>query len=777
MRKAMAALLLAAYCGGSMGGEPPWRPVEGHLMTRWAKDVSPTKALPEYPRPMMVRQQWVSLNGLWQFALRPAGDEQRPGRFDGRVLVPFCVESALSGVKKKVTEEDRIWYRRTFDLPRDWTGQRILLHFGAVDWETTVWVNGREAKHHRGGYDPFSVDITDMLRKTDLQEIVVSVWDPSDKGQQPRGKQVIIPHGFNYTGASGIWQTVWIEPVPKSYIRSVYTVVDIDGNCAWVTVDTAGTHDGYTLEARALLPEAGRKKGTIPVVAEGRAGQRLRIRLREHPETRLWSPDSPYLYDLQVTLKDREGRTIDRVDSYFGMRKIAVQKDEDGINRLFLNNKPLFHYGFLDQGWWPDGLYTAPTDEALRYDIETAKRLGANMVRKHVKFEPQRFYYHCDRLGVLVWQDMPSGTNGDRMKPQFRRELKGMIDAARAHPSIVMWVLFNEGWGQHDAPRLAKWVKQLDPTRLVDHASGWADRGDFGDVRDIHLYPEPGVSPVQANRAIVLGEFGGIGWNVKGHMWIEGKGHGHSGIGHDPGLTKAYLQRIRALRPMIGAGLSAACYTQISDIEAECNGVMTYDREMLKLDAKLAAAETRKLYGPPPVIKTVLATSQRAGQTWRYTTADPGGDWFHTSFDDSKWKTGRAGFGHYNTPTYPLRIVDPATEWTSSDIWIRRTFDLDDTELVAPHFLIFHDDSADVFINGKQVLNLPHSAQFYRWIRMEGATVKLLKKKGNVIAVHASNKHHPQYIDVGIVDVLPATRAATPEAGVPGRTAAPWRSW
>ena len=760
------AVLVATFvlgvvcCGIASAAGPGWRPVEGQMMTRWAKEVTPETVLPEYPRPMMVRGQWKNLNGLWEFAMRPVDEKQRPDRFDSRILVPFGVESALSGVKKKVVETDRLWYRRTFDVPDVWTGHRILLNFGAVDWETTIWVNGNEATHHRGGYDPFSVDITDMLRASGPQEIVASVWDPTDKGHQMRGKQQIIPEGFMYTPTSGIWQTVWIEPVSSSYIRSVYTEPDIDENCVWVTVDTVNTDDAFTVETTTLLPGPGEMEGTMPVTVESRAGQRLRIALRDEPETRLWSPRSPFLYDLQVILKDRTGKPIDMVDSYFGMRKIAVGKDEHDVNRLFLNNKPLFQFGFLDQGWWPDGLYTAPTDEALRYDIETAKRLGANMVRKHVKFEPQRFYYWCDKLGILVWQDMPSGVNSDKLKRQFELELKRMIDAVRSHPSIVMWLPFNEGWGQFDAPRIAEWIKHYDPTRLVNHASGWADRGDFGDVRDIHLYPEPGVAPILPNRAIVLGEFGGISMNVKGHLWGEEDGWGYSGIGDNPDLTNTYVRQINLLRPMIGAGLSAACYTQIADQEIECNGVMTYDREVLKLDAERAATATQKLYGTPPVIETVLATSQQTPQTWRYTTTEPAENWHEPDFDDSGWKTGQAGFGYYDTPTYPTKLIDPATTWNSSDIWIRRSFDLDDTDFVAPHFLVFHDDSAEIYLNGKQILNLPHSAQFYRWIPMDEAAVMTLKKKGNSIAVHASNEHHPQNIDVGIVDVLPAGREA-----------------
>ena len=735
--------------------KPSWEMVEGDMVTRWAKEVSPTNALPEYPRPVMRRERWKNLNGLWEFAIRPKSQATRPDKFDDHILVPFCVESALSGIKKKVVETDMLWYRHTFDVPGAWAGQRILLHFGAVDWETTVWVNGHEATHHRGGYDPFSVDITDMLKKTGPQEIVVSVWDPTDKGLQARGKQKIEPEGFMYTPASGIWQTVWLEPVPRSYIRSIRVEPDIDENCVWLTVDAVNTNDADTVEAKTLLPGPGEKAGTIPVVAESRAGQRLRIALRKEPETRLWSPDSPFLYDLQVTLKDRTGKTIDTVESYFGMRKIEVAKDQDGINRLFLNNKALFQFGFLDQGWWPDGLYTAATDEALRYDIETAKRLGANMVRKHVKIEPQRFYYWCDRLGILVWQDMPSAVNHrEEMKRQFELELKRMIDAARNHPSIVMWVAFNEGWGQFDAPRIAKWIEQYDPTRLVDHASGWADRGDCGDVRDIHLYPEPGVAPLLPNRAIVLGEFGGISMTVKGHQWRDGKGWGYSGTGRDRDLTNAYLQRIRLLPSMIRVGLSAACYTQIADQEIECNGLMTYDREVLKLDADRTAAETAKLYDTLPIVKTVLPTSQVVPQTWSYTTEKPGGDWYKGGFDDSAWKTGPAGFGDFNQ-THPTLIVPPRTRWTSSNIWIRRTFKLESTDFISPHFLVHHDEVAKVYINGQLVMDLPYTSNFYTWHPMNDKMLKALKTGTNTIAVHCHNEHHPQYIDVGIVNVIP----------------------
>jgi len=749
----LAMFVVSACCGTVNAEAPSWQPVKGHLMTRWAKDVSPTRALPEYPRPMMKRERWKNLNGLWEFAMRPVDEKQRPEKFDDHILVPFCVESALSGVKTKVVETDRLWYRRTFDVPKQWAGKRLLLHFGAADWETTVWVNGKKVGYHRGGYDPFSFDITDMLKASGSQEIVLSVWDPTDKGRQPRGKQQIIPEGFMYTPASGIWQTVWLEPVPSSHIRSIRVEPDIDENCVWVTVDATNPGDNDRVQAQTLLPWPDDKKAPVPAGVEGKIGQRLRISLANKPKTRLWSPDSPFLYDLHVTLKDQAGKVVDTVDSYFGMRKISLGKDERGVNRIMFNNKPLFQFGFLDQGWWPDGLYTAPTDEALRYDIETAKRLGCNMVRKHVKIEPQRFYYWCDRLGIIVWQDMPSGGgNSDERKRQFELELKRMIDAGRNHPSIVMWVAFNEGWGQYDARRLAQWIKQYDPTRLVDHASGWADRDGAGDVRDIHLYQAPGVAPVEPNRAIVLGEFGGLGMAVKGHSWGDDSKWGRFGPEDAARLNKTYLRHIRALRPMIDMGLSAAVYTQITDIENELNGLMTYDRALLKMDAKQITAAHRALYDPPPVVRTVLATSQRTPHTWRYTTKTPGKDWHRPGYDDSAWQRGPAGFGQYDVPT---NIVPPRTKWTSSDIWIRRSFDLSDTDLVSPHFLIHHDEDAEVYVNGRLAVKLPHHNPFYTLVPLDKDTLRTLKTKANCMAVHCRNTNRPQYIDVGIVDVLP----------------------
>ncbi|HUW19960.1 MAG TPA: glycoside hydrolase family 2 TIM barrel-domain containing protein [Sedimentisphaerales bacterium] len=575
-----------------------WKPAEGPLMTQWAKDVSPEKAHAEYPRPQMVRKDWQNLNGLWDYAIRPK-DEPKPENFDGKILVPFPVESALSGAMRRVDDPNRLWYRREFEVPANWEQGRVLLNFGAVDWETTVWVNSRQVGTHRGGYDPFTFDITDALKGTGRQEIVLSVWDPTDAGTQPRGKQVRNPHKIWYTPTTGIWQTVWLEPVGKAYIESLIVVPDVDKEQVRVSAVCSQAPAGYKIEVTARSKEAGLKGAK----ASGGPGQEITVPIKN---PKLWSPDSPFLYNLRVVLKDNNGKRADAVRSYFGMRKVAVAKDEAGVNRLLLNNKPLFQYGPLDQGFWPDGIYTAPTDEALRYDIEALKKLGCNMMRKHVKIEPLRFYYWCDKLGLLVWQDMPNGdkhvgrsdpdvARSQESAEQFEKELKALVDAHHNHPSIIMWVPFNEGWGQYDTPRIVDLIKQWDPTRLVNNASGWADRG-VGDVHDDHKYPGPAAPKNEEKRAAVLGEFGGLGLPIKGHTWQDEKNWGYRKFETREALTDAYLDLLTKLRPLIEGGLSAAVYTQTTDVEVEVNGLMTYDRAMVKMDADKITAANKSLY-------------------------------------------------------------------------------------------------------------------------------------------------------------------------------------
>jgi beta-galactosidase/beta-glucuronidase len=607
----LASLLLScALCLADSAAPDRWQPAQGPLMTRWAKDVSPKNAHPEYPRPQMVRKEWRNLNGQWDYAIRPK-DESQPAAFDGKILVPFPVESALSGVMRQVGEQNRLWYRRVFALPKSWSKKRVVLHFGAVDWETAVFVNGREVGSHRGGYDAFTFDITDALNARGENEIVVSVWDPADAGPQPRGKQVRKPGGIWYTPTSGIWQTVWLEPVAFTHIASVKIIPDLDRSAVTVLAHPLSVMGSEVslrvevLDGKERI-QAAELKSTI---SKGISSLRVALNV---PRSKPWTPDSPHLYGLRLTMLE-DGRRVDEVESYFGMRKISMARDNLGRLRMQLNNKNYFMLGPLDQGFWPDGLYTAPTDEALRSDIEVLKKLGFNTVRKHVKVEPDRWYYWCDKLGLLVWQDMPSGdksaewrgpsgVDGQEMTRSaesaeiYERELRTLIDGRGNHPSIVVWVPFNEGWGQFDTARILNLTRQVDPTRLVDGASG-GNHFPAGDILDHHQYPGPGAPTAVTDRAMVLGEFGGLGLPVKGHTWQAEKNWGYRSFKTPEELTDAYLGLIKRLRPMIEeTGLSAAIYTQTTDVEVEINGLMTYDRALVKMNAAAVTAANKSLY-------------------------------------------------------------------------------------------------------------------------------------------------------------------------------------
>jgi beta-galactosidase/beta-glucuronidase len=569
---------------------------EQSLVTRWAAEVTPDNVLPEYPRPQMLRNRWLNLNGLWEYATTTLFGSQLTD-FGEKILVPFPVESALSGVQQSM-DNKRLVYRRTFTFPEDWSGQRILLHFGAVDWEAKVWVNDIEVGSHRGGYDAFSLDITSALRPAGVQKLVVDVWDPTDLVTQPRGKQVGSPYNIWYTSTTGIWQTVWLEPVPTTYITGLKMATDIDaGSLKLQTSLNENPGDTYILKAEVM------DGGEVIATGIGVANKSLEIAI---DDPQLWSPDSPFLYDLRIILLDGNV-TVDQVTSYFGMRKIAVETGQDGIPRLYLNNQPLFQFGLLDQGFWPDGLYTAPTDEALRNDIEVTHQLGFNLIRKHVKVEPERWYYWADKFGVLVWQDMPSGDayvdfgegeikRSEKLAAQFELELQRLIDTHSNHPSIVMWVIFNEGWGQYDTARLTDWLKAYDPTRLVNSASGWNDFGT-GDVYDIHSYPGPDAPEQELQRASVLGEFGGLGLPIRGHTWLPENNWGYVQYHSPETLLIAYTDLITELHQLVEThGLAAAVYTQTTDVEIEVNGMMTYDRAMIKMDAQQVRAINNTLY-------------------------------------------------------------------------------------------------------------------------------------------------------------------------------------
>ena len=577
-----------------------WKPVGDKIKTPWAEKVDPANVLPEYPRPQMVRSQWVNLNGLWDYAIKPVG-AMEPKTMDGKILVPFAVESSLSGVQKGLTEKDELWYRRTFSVPAAWKGSNVLLNFGAVDWKADVFVNDILAGSHTGGFTPFSLDITPYLKAKGEQKLVVRVFDGTDKGYQPRGKQVLNPNGIWYTPVSGIWQTVWIEPVAKSHISGIKAIPNLDQKNIAVTVAAENCTTGDLVEVKIL------DKGKLVASATGLPGNPLRLGIAE---PKLWSPDSPFLYDMEVSLR-QGGKTVDKVDSYTAMRKIGTKRDKGGILRMTLNDKPLFHFGPLDQGWWPDGLFTAPTDEALLFDILKTKELGYNMIRKHVKVEPARWYYHCDREGILVWQDMPSGDMGNKWemhtynggtdknrtqesKDNFSKEWKEIMDLCMSSPSVVVWVPFNEAWGQFDTERIVNWTMEYDPSRLVNPASG-GNHYLTGDILDTHHYPHPRMTLLDTNRATVLGEYGGIGLGMKEHLWEPDRNWGYIRLNSPKEVTDEYEKYADMLYKLIGRGFAAAVYTQTTDVEVEVNGLMTYDRKEMKVEPERIRKINQKL--------------------------------------------------------------------------------------------------------------------------------------------------------------------------------------
>ena len=721
---------------------PPPTPVPStHLQTRWAGQVAPDRVLPEYPRPQLVRANWTNLNGMWTYAVT-AATAPRPSAFPEQILVPFPVESQLSRAGVWVAPDQRLWYRRTFPAPaKSRPGDRVLLNFGAVDWESAVYVNGALAGEHQGGYDPFSIDITDFLKPDGDQELIVSVRDATDDGEQPRGKQVRRPRGIYYTAVTGIWQTVWLETVSSWHVSGLRIDPDLDKRAVTVSVGTerrpqSGRVSITVLDGTRTVATAEGPTATIPI-----------------PAPHAWSPSDPFLYKLRISLGSG-----DQVESYFGMRSIAVRADASGVKRLFLNGKPLFQLGLLDQGWWPDGLYTAPTDEALASDIQKTKELGFNLIRKHVKVEPARWYYHADRLGMLVWQDMPSGNNkGAEAEANFTRELKAVVDALRNHPSIVMWVPFNEGWGQHKTEQYVQWLKIYDPTRIVNNTSGWTDM-KVGDVADLHSYPGPAMPPLETARAAVLGEFGGLGLPLEGHTWLDRGNWGYRSYTSLPDLNKAYQDLLAQLRLHAGAGLSSAIYTQTTDVEIEVNGVMTYDRAVTKLDADSIAAN-RRLYDTPPRLVHIDSASDRKAQTWRFTTDEPAQNWFESTFNDSGWQSGPSGFGARDT-----RFAKVGTEWKTADIWLRRTMTLPSMPS-APHLRVFHDDDAEVYINGVLVAELAGANSGFAYVPLTGAARQALKSGKNVLAIHCHQSRGGQFVDAEIVDVIDAPR--TPSARRP----------
>ncbi|WP_343675161.1 sugar-binding domain-containing protein [Chitinophaga sp.] len=550
------------------------------IQSPWASRVSATHPLPEYPRPQMVRSQWQNLNGLWDYAIT-AWDADAPTYYQGKILVPFPIESALSGVQHALMPKQRLWYHTTFATN---SKQRTLLHFGAVDWKATVYLNGHNLGSHRGGYNHFSYDITTFL-KPGKNDLIVSVYDPTSQGNNPHGKQSLYPRKILYTACSGIWQTVWLETVPDSYIAGSTLTPDLDANQLQIKVSISDSTKTHTIQAISNN-----------LIAEGNPNDSITLHI---PSPHPWSPQDPYLYPLTIRLL-KNGIITDSITSYFAMRKISLENDNNGRPRIFLNHKYIFNLGVLDQGYWPDGIYTAPTDSALAYDINVIKQMGFNTIRKHIKIEPDRWYYHCDKLGMLVWQDLipPAGyTQADATI--FEDESPKLIQQLYNFPSIIVWTLFNEGWGAYDQLRLATQLKRYDPGRLLDAHSG-ANMDEYSegypsqmwagsDFVDVHKYPGPAIGPALPQKAAVLGEWGGIGVNIEGHRWDPSQSYSYLDVtrAEFPDYYQALMQLLYLYER---AGLSGAIYTQPFDVEREENGLITYDRKVPKIPVPMIRA-------------------------------------------------------------------------------------------------------------------------------------------------------------------------------------------
>jgi hypothetical protein len=744
------SLLAAALCAfQALHGKSEWTPKSSPLMTRWAAQVDPKNPLPEYPRPQMVRDEWLSLNGIWEW--QPAAENDPPpfGRqLSASICVPFGVESALSGVMQ---HHDRLWYRRMISVPDKWRGKTILMHFEAVDWESEVYVNGQSVGVHRGGYDPFTWDITSYLNTGREDELLVRVFDPTEKGGQPRGKQKTKPGSLKYVSTTGIWQTVWLEPVPPSHIEDMLFNPDIDKSQLGLTVNVANAAADAVVEV--TVRDGGKTIAKISTAPARPASLSI-------PNPKPWSPDSPFLYDVGLELK-QGGKTVDRLTSYFGMRKHAIGT-LNGQAVLMLNNQPLFQMGTLDQGFWPDGIYTAPTDEALRHDIEVTKEMGFNMIRKHMKVESRRWYHWCDRLGVLVWQDTPNTytRDGNTVIPPADTEavihgLRRMVLTHRNAPSIVQWIIFNEGQAQKffETDKMVEIVRENDPTpRTINEASGGRFM-NFADVIDIHTYPEPSVPSPSPNYALVNGEFGGIGWLVPTRSW-EPKGGGKINVSTSDDLYYIYaelMEQVKVLKEK--HSLSGTVYTQLTDVETEVNGLLFYDRAPKVPIEKIRAVNAFNF--PKPHYKEILPLSQTTPQTWKYTFDEPEGApnaWGKLRYDDTNWKEGAGGFG--------ADCEHIGTNWTGQkDLWLRKHFrlgkltagELDRTVLI----LYCIGLTGDTYINGvkfpmqhtaSRLIGSPHE---HRPLTAEVRRA-LVPDGDNVIAIHCRGTSQKQHVlDLG----------------------------
>ena len=764
-RYGILAALLFQFSGARVFA---WQLQYAPLLTPWAQLVDTNHPLPEYPRPQMVRSNWLNLNGIWQFQPGTGSDPVPTNQvLSGDILVPFPMESALSGVAEYHAWS---WYRRTFVVPTAWSGQHVLLHLDAVNWQSQVFVNGQSLGAHKGGYDAMTYDITPYLTGSGAQELIVQVYSPEDGLGEPRGKQSLYPGGIMYTSSSGIWQPVWLEPVPDTSVSDFKIVPDIDNARLNLAVNVSGPTNGITVNAVAHIGS------TVVGTVSGLPGANLWLPV---PNPNLWWPTNPFLYDLTVTLSN--GPTlIDSVDGYFGMRKISLATN-NGFVRILLNNQFVFQYGPLDQGFWPDGIYTAPTDAALKSDLEQEKNFGFNMVRKHIKVERQRWYYWADKLGILVWQDMPSCNSytGNPSPPpvdanQYITELSRLVQTHWNSPAIVMWTIFNEsqgqentrgGVGQTNTAYLCQLVKTLDPSRLVNQASG-GDYHGAGDIFDNHSYPSPG-NPGSTMQANVDGEFGGVALYITNHTWAPGGGEGSATDTND--LAAQFETFCNELSTYAqDNGLNGAIYTQTTDVETELNGLYTYDRAVRKPNLRRiqnAIAST----GFPFALTTVASTSQTNGFSWKYTTSTPPSDWYSSGFDDSMWSSGAAGFGAGDPPNTAGLVRTP---WNTSDIWLRRAFNpgaLTTQQISNLVFFTYHDEDVEIYVNGVLAGTASGYSTSYVFVPMNAAgQAAIVPNSSNVLAVHCHQTGGGQYVDVGIdvrsntAPVLPVTIPAAP---------------
>ena len=566
-----------------------WAPKGDKIKTKWGNNLDINNIWKEYPRPQLERKEWMNLNGQWIYSISGISSN-KPKKFDGTILVPFPVESSLSGVMANFTENQVIWYERDIEIPQNWSDRNILLHFGGVDWKCDVYINDAKVGDHSGGYSPFYFDITKYLKKG-INKLIVRVVDPTNKGYQPLGKQVLKPFGIYYTAISGIWQTVWLEPVNKEHISNL----EINN-----VFDNKEIKINFKLNSLKQLPInlTLEYNGQIIRSVSGLSNNNISIKLKDN-EFHEWSPSKPNMYTIKVELYDENNKLIDSILSYTTIRKVEQRKDENGINRIYLNNKPLFNMGTLDQGYWPDGLYTPPSEEAMIYDIIKLKELGFNTIRKHVKIEPLRYYYHCDKIGMLIWQDMPSGDQGNNLRKQYKytegtdrrrtdesievfyKEWGEIIDNLKFFQCIIIWIPFNEAWGQFDTEKVVNFTAQKDSTRLINPASGGNVR-DCGHIFDVHHYPAPSYISKSEDKIDVIGEYGGIGLEIKDHTW-EKNNWGYVKVKSKEELTDKYEVFIDKLVNYTKYGISAAIYTQTTDVEIEINGLITYDRAEMKI--------------------------------------------------------------------------------------------------------------------------------------------------------------------------------------------------